>query len=69
MGIMTYYFSGIYYIWPDLVSTLYFFLVNTTFCIGNFIQFSAGLRTLDTGEILAKSYYVNLICLNLIFNN
>lgn len=57
---MAYYFGDISYFWPDEVTTTYFFLVTTTYCIGNFVQFSASLRTQDFGETLAKSFYVML---------
>lgn len=55
MIIMGYFFCGTHF-----GSTLFFFLMTTTFCIGNLVQFMASLRTANTGEMLAKSYYVNI---------
>lgn len=56
MIIMGYFFCGTHF-----GSTLFFFLMTTTFCVGSLILFMTGLRTANTGEMLAKSYYVNML--------
>lgn len=53
MIIMGFFFCGTHF-----GSTLFFFLMTTTFCVGSSILFVAGLRTANTGEMLARSYYV-----------
>lgn len=55
MIIMGFFFCGTHF-----GATLFFFLMTTTFCVGNLIQFLANFRTANTGEMLAKSYYVNI---------
>lgn len=55
MIIIGYFFCGTHF-----GSTLFFFLMTTTFCVGTFILFLASLRTANTGEMLAKSYYVSV---------